>query len=67
MTDRATILPGTFAKVTLGATTKILGAGTYEISGVTRKTFDASEIGVDVDDFEYASADGGTITLSNVH
>ena len=66
MADRATTLSGSFQKVTLGATSKILGAGTYEISGMTRKTVDASEFGVDIDIFEFGSADGGTITLSNV-
>lgn len=66
MADRATTLSGMFQKVTLGATSKVLGAGTYSISGITRKTVDASEFGVDIDIFEFASADGGTITLSNV-
>jgi len=66
MADRATTLSGSFQKVTLGATSKILGAGTYELTGMTRKTVDVSEFGVDIDIFEFASADGGTITLSNV-
>ena len=65
MADRATTLSGRFQKVTLGPTTKILGAGTYTISGVTRRTVDTSEFGVDTDIFEFASADGGTITLSD--
>lgn len=64
--DRAITLSGSFQKVTLGATSKILGAGNYEISGITRKTTDASEFGVDIDIFEFGSADGGTITLSDV-
>lgn len=66
MADRATTLSGSFQKMTAGATSKLLGAGTYEISGVTRKTVDVSEFGVDIDLFEFGSADGGTITLSNV-
>ena len=66
MADRATILNGSFQKVTLGATSKILGAGKYSLSGLTRKTIDASEFGVDYDIFEWGSADGGTITLSDV-
>lgn len=66
MADRATTLSGSFQKVTLGATSKILGAGKYEISGMTRKTVDASEFGVDIDIFEFASADGGTISLTDV-
>ena len=66
MADRATTLTGSFQKVTLGPTSKILGAGKYEISGMTRKTVDCSEFGVDVDIFEFGSADGGTITLSDV-
>lgn len=64
--DRATTLSGSFQKVTLGVTSKILGAGKYSISGATRKTVDVSEFGVDVDIFEFASADGGTISLSDV-
>ena len=66
MADRATNLSGAFQKVTLGATSKILGAGAYTISGVERKTVDAGEFGVDADIFEFASADGGTIALSDV-
>lgn len=66
MADRATTLSGSFQKVTLGATSKILGAGKYSISGATRKTVDVSEFGVDVDIFEFASADGGTISLTDV-
>ena len=64
--DRAATLTGSFQRVTMGPTSKILGAGKYEISGVTRKTVDASEFGVDIDIFEFGSADGGTITLSDV-
>lgn len=64
--DRAVTLSGSFQKVTLGATSKILGAGKYSISGETRKTVDVSEFGVDIDIFDFASADGGTITLSDV-
>lgn len=67
MADRATTLSGMFQKVTLGPTSKILGAGTYTISGITRRTVDASEFGVDVDIFEFASAEGGTISLGECH
>jgi hypothetical protein len=67
LTGRATNLNGAFQQVRLGATSKILGAGKYSISGETRKTLDASEFGVDVDIFEFGSADGGTITLSEVN
>lgn len=66
MADRATTLSGCFQKVTLGATSKILGAGKYEISGLTRRTVDVSEFGVDIDIFEFVSADGGTISLTDV-
>lgn len=66
MADRAVTLSGSFQKVTLGVTSKILGAGKYSISGATRKTVDVSEFGVDIDIFEFGSADGGTITLSDV-
>jgi len=64
--DRATTLSGSFQKVTLGATSKVLGAGKYSISGMTRKTMDVSEFGVDIDIFDFASANGGTISLSDV-
>lgn len=66
MGDRAVTLSGSFQKVTLGITSKILGAGKYSISGVTRKTVDCSEFGVDIDIFEFGSADGGTISLADV-
>ena len=65
MADRATTLSGRYQKVTLGPTVKILGAGTYTLSGITRRTVDASEFGVDVDIFEFDSADGGTISLGS--
>ena len=66
MADRATILNGSFQKVTLGPSSKVLGAGKYSLSGLVRKTIDASEFGVDYDIFEWGSADGGTISLSDV-
>lgn len=66
MADRATTLSGSFQRVTLGATSKVLGAGKYSITGMTRKTIDASEFGVDIDIFEFGSADGGTISLTDV-
>ena len=66
MGDRAVTLSGSFMKVTLGATSKLLGAGKYSISGATRKTVDVSEFGVDIDIFEFGSADGGTISLTDV-
>jgi len=66
MADRATTLSGSFQKVTLGATSKVLGAGKYSITGAVRKTVDASEFGVDIDIFEFGSADGGTISLTDV-
>ena len=66
MADRAATLSGSFQKVTLGVTSKILGAGKYSISGVTRKTVDVSEFGVDIDIFEFGSADGGNISLTDV-
>jgi hypothetical protein len=65
LTGRAATLSGSFQKVTLGVTSKILGAGKYSISGMTRKTVDVSEFGVDWDIFEFASADGGTISLTD--
>lgn len=65
-TGRAVTLSGSFQKITLGVTSKVLGAGKYSISGMTRKTVDVSEFGVDWDIFEFASADGGTISLTDV-
>ena len=67
MADRATTLSGSFMKVTLGPTTKVLGAGKYSMSGVTRRTVDVSEFGVDIDIYEFDSADGGTISLTDVN
>jgi len=64
--DRAVTLTGMFQKVTLGPTSKILGAGTYSISGVTRTLQDASEFGVETSIYEFGCADAGTITLANV-
>ena len=66
MADRAKTLSGMFQKVTLGASSKVLGVSKYEISGITRRTVDVSEFGVDIDIFEFSGADGGTITLSDV-
>ena len=66
MVDRATTLSGSFQKVTLGTTSKVLGACKYSITGIIRKIVDCSEFGVDIDIFEFGSADGGTITLSDV-
>ena len=63
----AAVLSGAFQKVTLGPTSKVLGAGKFSISGATRKTVDVSEFGDDVDAFEFTSADGGTISISPVN
>jgi len=41
MGTRATVLKGEFMKVTVG-TNKVLGAGRYSISGLTRRTQDVS-------------------------
>jgi len=64
---RAVVQSGSFQKVTLGATSKVLGAGVFSISGGTRKTVDVSEFGDDVDKFEFATADGGTISITGVN
>ena len=61
----ATVLNGKFSKVTYG-TTKILGAGRFSLSGLTRKTIDASEFGDDIDIFEFSTADVGTISITDV-
>jgi len=66
-TTRAAVQNGSFQKVTLGATSKVLGAGTWEISGGDRKTVDSSEFGDDLDQFEFSTADGGTISISGVN
>lgn len=66
-TTRATVLSGGFQKATLGATSKVLGAGVFSLSGGTRKTFDVSEFGDDVDKFEFGTADGGTISITGVN
>ena len=64
---RAVVLSGSFQKVTLGASSKVLGAGTWSISGGTRRTVDVSEFGDDVDVFEFVAADGGTISIAGVN
>ena len=66
-TTRAAVLSGAFQKVTLGATSKVLGAGTFSISGGTRKTVDVSEYGDDVDKYEFGTADGGTISITGAN
>lgn len=64
MGTRATVLKGTFQKVTIG-TNKVLGAGKYNLSGVTRQTHDVSEFGDDFAVFEFGTADGGTISITD--
>ena len=63
---RAATLSGSFMKVTLGITSKVLGAGKYSYSGYTRSTVDASEFGVDCAIFEFGGVDAGTLSLSDV-
>lgn len=65
MATRAAVLKGEFMQVTVG-TYKLLGAGVYSLSGLARKTLDASEFGDDIDVFEFGTADGGTISVNNV-
>jgi hypothetical protein len=65
MPTRATVLKGEFMKVTIGAT-KVLGVAKYSISGLARRTHETSEFGDDIDVFEFATADGGTISLTDV-
>src|SRR4030042_410808 len=65
-TGNVASLSGNFQKITLGATSKILGAGSFSIKGVTRSTVDTSEFGTDDDTFDYVNAMGGTLTIDNV-
>ena len=65
MADRAAPLIGSFQKITLGTTSRVVGAGKYSYSGFTRKTVDISEFGVDIDIFDFGSADGGTVSISD--
>ena len=60
----AAVLNGKFMKITYG-TTKILGAGKYSLSGLSRKTLESSEFGDDIDTFEFGTADGGTISITD--
>jgi len=60
----ALALSGGFQKITLGPTSKVLGAGKFELSGVTRNVANASEFGIDADIFDYVSSDGGTIKIT---
>jgi hypothetical protein len=66
MRTRAATLSGSFMKVTLGLTSKVLGAGKYSYSGYTRATVDASEFGVDCAIFEFGGVDAGTISLADI-
>ena len=61
----ASILPGNSAKITLGASTLIVGCSKFTMSGVTRQTIDASEFGVDADRFVEGSANPGTISIAD--
>jgi len=65
MASAATVLNGKFAKVTYG-TTKVLGAGTFSISGISRKVTEYGEFGDDIDKFEFGSAAAGTISITDV-
>ncbi len=64
MGTRAAVLNGQFQKVCIG-TTKILGLSKFSLSGLTRKVIEASEFGDDIDVFDFSTADGGTITISD--
>ncbi len=64
---RAVVQSGSFSKVTLGATSKVLGAGVFAISGDARKTVETSEFTDDIDNFEFATADGGTVAITGVN
>ena len=66
-TGRAAVSTGSFQKITLGVTSKVLGAGVFSISGGTRRTVDASEFGDDIDQFEFVGADPGTISITGVN
>uniref|UniRef100_A0A6H1ZCT9 Uncharacterized protein n=1 Tax=viral metagenome TaxID=1070528 RepID=A0A6H1ZCT9_9ZZZZ len=59
------VLRGRFHKITVG-TYALLGASKYSISGLARATLEASEYGDDVDKFEFGTANGGTITISDM-
>lgn len=61
----ASILPGNSAKITLGASTLIVGCSKFTMSGITRQTIDASEFGVDADRFVEGSANPGTISIAD--
>lgn len=61
----ASILPGNDAKITLGASTLIVGCNKFSMSGITRSTIDASEFGVDADRFVEGSANPGTISIAD--
>jgi hypothetical protein len=61
---RAAVLKGQFMKITVG-TNKVLGAAKYSLSGFTRKTQAVSEYGDDIDVFDFLTADGGTISITD--
>ena len=66
MATRAATLTGTFQRVTLGPTSKILGAGNYSLTGMTRTVTEAGEFGVDIAVYTFGCADGGTISMTDV-
>ena len=66
ITARAVVLSGAFQRVSLGSTSKVLGPGKYSMTGMARKTTETSEFGDDIDTFEFTTADGGTISLTDV-
>lgn len=66
-TGRAKVRSGAFQKVTLGPTSKVLGSGTFNISGGTRKTTETSEFGDDVDQFTFGTANPGTISITGAN
>lgn len=61
----AKILPGNDAKITLGASTLIVGCSKFTMSGIARQTIDSSEFGVDADRFVEGSANPGTISIAD--
>jgi len=64
---RAGVQNGAFQKVTLGATSKVLGAGVFNISGGQRRLIETSEYGDDPDVYEFGGSNAGTISITGVN
>lgn len=66
MADRATVKIGRNCKITLGST-KILGMGTWQMSGVNTDLLDKTEFGDTWKQYVLGLLDGGEITFNGLY